>query len=484
MKKFSGQKKARFLGTSMLIGALMVATPFATALAQNEWNINQTDFNRDVLRALSDFDKTTKTITPGTQDTEYSTFSLREAVELAISTNPEYGLLSSNKRATAKELEQAQALYRPSVDFAADAGVEYTDNPTGTSIDDEETLGRYDTSLTLTQMLYDGGGTFRENQRQKARVLSAKNRVREGAELIGLSVVEFYLEILRRRELLDVARQNIETHRDFLDDIRENARLGKASQADIIQVEARLEDALAAANNIKRDLEIARSNFKREVGARAYSLVPPQVPDFTLNTNVEQEVYAALQNSPTLSIFEADIKVAEEEMEAAKASLYPEVDFQMNARTGDNIAGIQGQDTDASALVVMNWNLYRGGGDTARIQEFKYRHSRQKEEYAQAARDVENEVRNTWADLQAARQRMMNFQRQSDANDKLVDAYEDQFLANRRTLLDVLDVQNELFISSSAAINEKYLAQFSTYRLLSLKGELLTSLDVNIPERL
>ena len=484
MNIFSGNKKARFIKTSMLVGAMLVTAPMATAQAQNEWNINQTDFNQDVLRALSDFDKTTRTISPGADDAEYNTLSLREAVELAISTNPEYGLLSSNKRATAKELEQAQALYRPSVDFAADAGVEYTDNPTGTSIDDEETLGRYDTSLTLTQMLYDGGGTFRENQRQKARVLSAQNRVREGAELIGLSVVEFYLEILRRRELLDVARQNIQTHRDFLSDIRENARLGKASQADIIQVEARLEDALAAANNIKRDLEIARSNFKREVGARAYSLVPPLVPDFTLNTNVEQEIYAALQNSPTLSIFEADIKVAEEEMEAAKASLYPEVDFQMNARTGDNIAGIQGQDTDASALVVMNWNLYRGGGDTARIQEFKYRHSREKEEYAQAARDVENEVRNTWADLQAARQRMMNFQRQADANEKLVDAYEDQFLANRRTLLDVLDVQNELFISSSAAINEKYLAQFSTYRLLSLKGELLTTLDVNIPERL
>ena len=441
--------------------------------------------SQDIVKALSNFDENKRIKNPGASDSPEDTFSIKEAIEVALTSHPTYASLASNRRATKKELEQAKSLYLPSIDLRADGGVEYTDNPDGIGGDDnQETLGRYDTSLTLTQLLYDGESTYRENLRQKARLLSASNRQREGAELIGLSVIEFYIEILRQRELLNLAEQNVRTHIDIFEDIKANAELGKATQADVVQIEARLEDAQAARNNTERSLMVAQANFKREVGARAYGLIEPRPPENTLSANVEQEIKIALENNPTLSIFESDINVARQEFEASKASLYPEFDLQLNARTADNLGGIQGQDSNASALVVMNWNLYRGGEDTARIQEFKYRHSRAKEEYAEQARNIENEVRNTWADMLTARKRMRNFERQAKANDKLVAAYQDQFYANRRTLLDVLDVQNEFFVSSTSMIDEKYLAAFSLYRLLALKGELLNTLSVNIPDRL
>lgn len=466
-----------------LAASCLLSTP---AIAQDAQVSNAGTFlSTEVMNALAQFEQQDKTFDPGTVDQHFDTFTLAEAIEIAIATNPEIGLLSSNKRATSKELEQAEALFLPSVDLSADAGVEYTDNPGDEGpLEDDETLGRYRTSLTITQLLFDGGGSFQEKQRQQARVLSAANRQREGAELIGLSVVEFYLEIIRRRELLDIAQDNVETHREIMSDIEENLNLGIASRADLLQVQARLEDALASVNDIKRQLNIARANFKREVGARPYNLISPRPPRDLLAANLEQEVYEAIDNSPTLSIFDADIEVAAAEMQAAKASLFPEVNFQVNGRTGDNLNGIQGTDHNASALVVMNWNLYRGGGDTARIEEFKYRHSRAKEEYAEASREVENDVRTSWADLEAAERRFENFRRQASANEELVDAYKDQFFANRRTLLDVLDAQNELFVSRSAAVNEKYLGQFTIFRLLSLKGKLLDSLNINVNEKI
>src|SRR5690606_17907502 len=123
--------------------------------------------------------------------------SLRDAVAIGVATNPEHGIVANNRRATDEELNQAKALYRPSIDFRADAGVEYSDDP-GTRNrvrgDDTETMWRYEAGLTLTQMLFDGWETKYENVRQQARVLSAANRVREAAELVGLSVVESYLD--------------------------------------------------------------------------------------------------------------------------------------------------------------------------------------------------------------------------------------------------------------------------------------------------
>jgi adhesin transport system outer membrane protein len=62
-----------------------------------------------------------------------------------------------------------------------------------------------------------------------------------------------------------------------------------------------------------------------------------------------------------------------------------------------------------------------------------------------------------------------------------VRAYKDQFALDRRTLLDVLDAQNELFVSRTNAINAEFLEMFSVFRLLALRGDLLPTMNVAFP---
>ena len=133
-------------------------------------------------------------------------------------------------------------------------------------------------------------------------------------------------------------------------------------------------------------------------------------------------------------------------------------------------------------LVIASWNLYRGGGDTARARELVYRHAQAKNERNEAARAVEEDARNTWANMMASRERTAAFTKQAEANAMVVSAYKDQFNLDRRTLLDVLDSQNEWFVSRSNAINNSYLEMFAVYRLLALRGELLPTLGVAYPK--
>ena len=70
---------------------------------------------------------------------------------------------------------------------------------------------------------------------------------------------------------------------------------------------------------------------------------------------------------------------------------------------------------------------------------------------------------------------------QAAANREVVRAYKDQFDLNRRTLLDVLDSQNEYFVSKSNTVNAEYVEMFAVFRLLALKAELLSVLEVNYP---
>ena len=81
----------------------------------------------------------------------------------------------------------------------------------------------------------------------------------------------------------------------------------------------------------------------------------------------------------------------------------------------------------------------------------------------------------------SAGERASQFSAQADANKEVVKAYLDQFSLNRRTLLDVLDSQNELFVSQSNTVNSEFLEMFAVYRLLALKGRLLPTIGVEYP---
>ena len=408
--------------------------------------------------------------------------TLPQAMATGIQTNPEYGEVAASRRATDEELKQGRAGFLPSVDMRAESGWEYTDSPsTRGAGSDSENKWRNLVSLTLTQMLFDGFETKYEVERQKARVTSAAHRVRETAELVGLNIVESYLEVLRQRQLLVIAVENVQDHVSILEQIGEGVSGGRSTQADAEQAKARLAAARTQEAATREALNVAQSNYIRVVGDEPGQLMLPEVPFSKLEANVDAEVQKSLVYSPTLQIFAADIETAYAESIQTRSTFYPQVDLQVNGTQGHDLGGIDGRDTGASALVVANWNLYRGGADTARAHEFIHRHQQSKESRARAGRAVENDVRNTWAGMVSAGERAKQFSTQAAANTEVVKAYKDQFNLDRRTLLDVLDAQNELFVSRSNTINAEFVEMLAVYRLLALKGALLPTLGVSYP---
>ena len=413
--------------------------------------------------------------------------NLSKAVSTGITSNPEYGEVAANRRATDEELKQGQALYLPSIDAHAETGPELTNSPStrsavfGTNNDSTARKWHNLASVTLTQMLFDGFNTKYEVERQQARVASAANRVRETAELVGLSIVESYLEVLRQRQLLMIAHQNVLDHEGLHGQITDGVSAGKSTQADEEQALERVAVARATESSTRQSLQTAEAKYIQVVGSQAGQLQLPAIPYGKLDTDVNAEVLKTLAYNPTLEIFTSDIEVAYAESQQTESSFYPKVNLQVGATAGHDLQGVDGGDSSASALVVANWNLYRGGADVARSREFIERHSQAKESRMKAAREVENDVRSTWASMTSSAERAKEFANQAASNEQVVKAYKDQFNLDRRTLLDVLDAQNELFVSRSNTINSEFLEMLAVYRLLALKGQLLPTLDVGYP---
>lgn len=408
---------------------------------------------------------------------EDNSLTLVDAVTKGVLKNPEYGVVANNKAATEQEEKQAKALWHPSVDAVVETGPERVRSANGNS----ETLLRSRMNLSLTQLLFDGFGVNSEIERQKHRVQSAADRVGEVAEFTGLDAVQSYLEVLRHRDLLTISRANVEDHIKILDTIQTGANAGTATEGDVAQVNARLAQSRATVASTEQDLRSAEALFIQKVGEMPGDMAFPEIPRDKLPATIDDAVRQAVTHSPTLAVFEADEKVALAEYKGSASTLYPRVELQGNLSNGNNLSGVEGNQNTQSLLGVMRWNLYRGGSDLDRQREFIYRHAQAKERRAQAARQVEKDMRDTWAGMQAAADRAKQFIDQANANEKVVNVYLDQFTLDRRTLLDVLDAQNELFVSRSSHISALYTEMFAVFRVLALEGKMLSTLNIPKP---
>lgn len=403
--------------------------------------------------------------------------SLQEAVSAGVNKNPDYGAAAQDALAQREVFFQAKGLNLPSLDFQTETGPEYTDS----LFVKNQQLWHSRANLTLSQLLYDGKGTKNQIRGEEFRMKSSVRRAAEAAENAGLDTVEAFLDVLRQREQLDIARINVNDHLKILDIIDAGAKAGTVTQGDLAQVKARLAQARATVATAEESLRKSESTFVQKTGDMPGTLSMPEAPAKYLPANVEDAVRLALTHNPTLAVADANVDASAADKEATTSLMYPRVNLVANAMVGDNLSGTPGNQKSRSLLAVAKWNLYHGGADKARYREALYREGAAKEKRLQALRGIEKDTRDTWAGMVSAADRTKEYGEQIDANEKVVSVYMDQFTISKRTLLDVLDAENELFFSRSNKLNAAYAEKFAGYRLLALQGRLLDTLGVPKP---
>ncbi|WP_339775834.1 TolC family outer membrane protein [uncultured Methylophaga sp.] len=408
--------------------------------------------------------------------------TLQEAIHTTLKTNPDVLASISERQAVSKEIEQAQAGYFPTIDLGLGTGWESTDNPASRNRGDGEIhLNRDEASLNLRQMLYDGSLTKNEVERQKARTDSRAHSVYSVAENTALEATEAYLNVLRRQKLVELAQTNLESHLRTHDQITLRSERGVGRRADMDQSLGRL--ALAETNLMaeQSNLRDAETNYLRVVGEAPSSLSQPPSPEPLLPISVEEAVNIAIQNHPTLRSAQADVASANAQHDVTRAAFLPRVDFELGTRSDHDIDGVRGTDKDVTAMFRLRYNLLNGGKDAARREETAFLINQAAEIRNNTHRQVEQSVRLSWNALETVRRQMSYFEEYAASAEKTRDAYQQQFNFGQRTLLDLLDSENELFRARIALTNAQYDEIFTMYRLLNSMGLLLESLEIIAP---
>jgi len=409
--------------------------------------------------------------------------TLTEAIQSTISYHPEIQSNLNNRLSADEDEKVARGGYYPTVDLVAAYGRARTDSPTTRAIEGNspESLNYTQSELRLRQMLFDGFNTPNEVQRTKDVVNSRAYYLRGTAETQALRAIEVYLNVLKQRELVTLAKNNLQAHLRVNDQIGLRSERGVGSTADVDQSRAR---RALAENNLytaQVNLADAEANFFSTVGRMPDELEAPPSIRGEVPADILAARQAMLENNPYLKSAQADVAAAESQYEVAKSPFYPRFDAELAVDANNNISGEQGRDNEWRAGVVMNYNLFKGGSDKARLQSDAHKINQAMDIRNNALRMLNENLALAWHAMDNAHTQTPYAREYAETTTKVRAAYQDQFGLGQRTLLDLLDSENELYTANSRYTEVRYTEEFSMYRVLANMGVLLEKERVVLP---
>jgi adhesin transport system outer membrane protein len=402
--------------------------------------------------------------------------NLKEAAQKAVLTNPEVQARWHAFKAVGEERDVARGGYYPRADVTAGAGREWLKQP-GL---DEQDFNRRGAALTLNQMLFDGFATRSEVARLGEARLVRYHELLEASESTALEAGRAYYDVQRYRRLVQLAEGNYAEHRLVFDQIEQRVKAGVGRRADLEQAGGRL--ALAESNLVTEsaNLHDVTSRFQRIVGEfPAAQLVDAELAATGLPSSASDAVKSAIAGNPGLKAAVANVRAAQAETQAQRANFMPRLDLRARQEWDVNRDGITGDRTDRVVELVLNYNLFRGGSDMARSRQFAERLNQAKDLRDKTCRDLRQTLAIAYNDSQRLVEQLRYLDQHQLAIEKVREAYRRQFDIGQRTLLDLLDTDNELFQARRAYANGQYDLANARARTHAALGNLLAVLGLN-----
>lgn len=404
----------------------------------------------------------------------------REAIREAVMNNPGVKAAWYDFKAAEDEQRVAKGGYYPDLDLELDGGKRWTERP-GVS---EFSYNHRSASLTLTQMLFDGFETRNQVARlgheKRARYFAFK----QAAEDAALEATRAYLDVAREQILVELTKENYIEHRKIYDQILQRAEGGVSRGVDLEQANGRL--SLAETNLLTEltNLHDVSARFQRVIGYTPEdNLVPIYIDTSMIPADRMDVLKTAYQENHFLLSTVESLYAAQSDHAIRNAAFMPKVDLRLRESQEKNRLGASGTYNDRAAELVLSYNLYNGGSDSAAKRQYANLRSAASERRIEACRDIRQESMIAFNNITSLQEKLVYLDENQLAISKARVAYRSQFDIGQRTLLDLLDTENEYFETRRALVNAEHDLAITQARTLAAMGMLVTSFGDSRLER-
>lgn len=409
---------------------------------------------------------------------------LTDAILHALEQGPTMQAAIESRYKEEAQIRQAYADYLPQLRSQVRVGFEHAENEEIARYhgDSSRTLRRVDRELSIRQMLWDGYAARAHVEQELFETHAAARKVHWVAESVTYDTIAAYLDVLLKKELSDIFEDNV----SFFTQLKRAQDHGLHAHHDSIdkhELTLALEKAERAFLNATRAFEQARLQYKSMVGhfPDISSMPIPALPTHALPENEGRFIGVVLTEHPLLNAANAEFGASRALEAQAKSFRYPRVELELTTEAHTNADGYAGTSTSQRAAVNMNYDIFTGGRDQARVSEARHERERTLHSRNDVRRDVEATARDAWLHYELFQEHRPLILSTRDNALATRDAYRHAHQVGSRGLGDLITAQQRYLDAQVAAESAPFEEQLAYYDVMRSMGRLLTSLNLPLP---
>ena len=403
---------------------------------------------------------------------------LVEALAFAYENNPDLLAARANLRKVDEGVPAAKSGWRPTVTSSLSLGASQTNSDSGgTSSDTSSFPGSL--SLSVNQSVYDGGRTEISVRQAETNVQTERSRLFTAEQNVMLSGATAFVDVISARSVVELQTNNLNRLEKQLEATRERFKVGEVTRTDVAQAEARVDRAKADKIKATGDLTSSNSTYQRVFGKRAGELQPPEkVKD--LPREITEAVNYALENNFSLIAAKFEELSALDGVSLSQSSLRPTVTVSGSASHSETSGDADSSSTSLSLNANISIPLYQAGAVYSGIRSAKEEANRRRILVEAARRNVIETSSKAFTAWTTARAQAEALEAEVASAEIALEGVEQEALVGARTVLDVLDAEQERLSAQVRLVRASRDTFVAAYTLLSALGK-LTAKNLGLP---
>jgi len=398
--------------------------------------------------------------------------SLGDELRGLLANHPEVRSRTNALESANKAVDEAFAGFLPSLDLSADMGPENIDSPARRTAqrtrDRDWRRTRNVATVTATQNLFDGFATSAELDQAQLNARVARFTLEGTRQNTIFDGIDAYLNVLRQKRLIELARSNERTIMRQLNLEDERVQRGAGIAVDVLESKRRLQLAKERRVNFEGALEDAISQYIQvfDHAPDMDAMVDPVPPVELLPASQVQAVEIASSENPAVSSSRLTVEVAHQLRRAARSDFFPTFDVVGTVNYEKHRDAVLGTRREWSVLLQATWNLFNGFATDASVSQaaFNYRASQDNHEFV--TRNVIEATRRAWQQLVTARERVDLLENAVNIASEVFEARKRLREEGKETVINVLDAENGIIDAQIQFTQVSYDQRLAVYQLL------------------
>ena len=398
--------------------------------------------------------------------------TLREALVSAYNSNPTLTTQRETLRATDATVAIAKAAGRPQV--SADVGLNRTVTQSGVLV----ATGKGPTlsvGVDVSYPLFNGGSVRNSVRAAETRVEAGRATLAAVEGDVFTQAVAAYMDVIRDRSVVELNQNNVRVLETNLQATRDRFEIGDLTRTDVAQSEARLQLGRSQLAGAQGQLIASEATYRQVIGHPPGQLAPPP-PLPPLPTTSDEAVKIALANNPDLVATARQAIASGYDVNVARASRLPTLSVVGSETYVNNLAhngpsGFPNTGAETSVGLSARVPIFQGGLPAARIRQAQAQQGQALETVVGTERAVVQTARAAFANYEASQRQIQAQTVAVQANQLALEGARAEQSVGTRTVLDVLNAEQELLNSQVSLVTAKRDAYVAGFQLLNAMGQ-------------